>query len=67
MPQTLTIVGAGVIGLEYATMFSTFGVRVTVVEKRSKVLNFVDAEIIDVLVPQIRQNRVTFCLGEEVK
>jgi len=67
MPQSLAIVGAGVIGLEYATMFSTLGVRVTVIDKRSKVLDFIDAEIIDALVYQMRQNRVTFRLGEEVK
>jgi NAD(P) transhydrogenase len=67
MPQTLAIVGAGVIGLEYATMFSTLGVRVTVIDKRPKVLDFIDAEIMDALVYQMRQNRVTFRLGEEVK
>jgi NAD(P) transhydrogenase len=67
MPQTLAIVGAGVIGLEYATMFSTLGVRVTVIDKRPKVLDFIDAEIMDALVYQLRQNRVTFRLGEEVK
>jgi NAD(P) transhydrogenase len=67
MPQSLAIVGAGVIGLEYATMFSTLGVRVTVIDKRPRVLDFVDAEIIDALVYQMRQNRVTFRLGEEVK
>ena len=50
MPQTLAIVGAGVIGLEFATMFSTLGVRVTVIDKRPKVLDFVDSEIIDALV-----------------
>ena len=67
VPQTLAIVGAGVIGLENATMFSTLGVRVTVIDRRSKVLDFVDAEIIDALIYQMRQNRVTFRLGEEVK
>jgi NAD(P) transhydrogenase len=67
MPKTLAIVGAGVIGLEYATMFSTLGVRVTVIDKRAKVLDFVDSEIIDALVYQMRQNRVTFRLSEEVK
>jgi len=48
-------------------MFSTLGVRVTVIDKRSKVHNFVDAEIIDSLVYQMRQNRRTFRLGEEAK
>jgi len=67
MQQSLAIVGAGVVGLEYATMFFTLGVRVTVIDKRSKILDFVDSEIIDALVYQMRQNRVTFRLGEEVK
>lgn len=67
MPQSLAIVGAGVIGLEYATMFSTLGVRVTVIDKRSNVLDFIDAEITDALVYQMRQNRVTFRLGEDVQ
>ncbi|MDH3738083.1 MAG: FAD-dependent oxidoreductase, partial [Alphaproteobacteria bacterium] len=67
MPQSLAIVGAGVIGLEYATMFSTLGVRVTVIDKRANVLDFIDSEITDALVYQMRQNRVTFRLGEEVK
>jgi NAD(P) transhydrogenase len=66
MPQSLAIVGAGVIGLEYATMFSTLGVRVTVIDKRPNVLDFIDAEITDALVYQMRQNRVTFRLGEDV-
>ena len=48
-------------------MFSTLGVRVTVIDKRSKVHNFVDAEIIDSLVYQMRQNRRTVRLGEEAK
>lgn len=66
MPQSLAIIGAGVIGLEYATMFSTLGVRVTVIDKRPNVLDFIDAEVTDALVYQMRQNRVTFRLGEDV-
>ena len=48
-------------------MFSTLGVRVTVIDKRSKVHDFVDAEIIDSLVYQMRQIRRTVRLGEEAK
>jgi NAD(P) transhydrogenase len=66
IPKTLTVVGAGVIGLEYATIFSALGVRVTVVDKRERLLSFVDAEITDALTYQMRQNRVTLRLGEEV-
>lgn len=67
LPRTLAVVGAGVIGLEYATIFSTLGVRVTLIDKRPRLLDFVDAEIIDALVYQMRQNRVMLRLGEEVE
>jgi NAD(P) transhydrogenase len=67
MPKSLSVIGAGVIGLEYATIFATLGVRVTVIDKRSQMLDFVDSEIMDTLIYQMRQNRVTLRLGEEVK
>jgi NAD(P) transhydrogenase len=67
LPKSLCVIGAGVIGAEYATIFATLGVRVTVVDKRDRLLDFVDHEITDALVYQMRQNRVTFRLGEEVE
>jgi NAD(P) transhydrogenase len=66
LPKSLTVVGAGVIGIEYATIFATLGVRVTVVDKRNRLLPFVDEEIIDTLTHLMRQERVTMRLGEEV-
>ncbi|MEQ8228502.1 MAG: Si-specific NAD(P)(+) transhydrogenase [Rhodospirillales bacterium] len=66
LPKSLTVIGAGVIGIEYATIFATLGVRVTVIDKRLRVLPFVDEEIIDTLVHLMRQERVTLRLGEEV-
>lgn len=66
IPRTLIVVGGGVIGLEYASIFAALGVKVTVVDKRQKLLSFVDAEIIDTLIYHLRQRRVTFRLGEEV-
>ncbi|HEU4400881.1 MAG TPA: Si-specific NAD(P)(+) transhydrogenase [Candidatus Polarisedimenticolia bacterium] len=66
LPRTLTVVGAGVIGLEYASMFSALGVRVTLVDKRPRLLEFVDAEIIESLSYQMRNMKCTFRLGEEV-
>lgn len=66
LPKSLTVVGAGVIGIEYATIFATLGVRVTVVDKRTRLLPFVDEEIIDTLVHLMRQERVTMRLGEGV-
>jgi NAD(P) transhydrogenase len=67
LPRTLAVVGAGVIGLEYASMFAALGVRVTLIDKRNRLLPFVDGEIVDALVYHLRQNRVTLRLGEEVK
>jgi NAD(P) transhydrogenase len=66
LPRSLTVVGAGVIGLEYASMFAALGVRVTLIDKRDRLLPFVDHEITDTLVYHLRQNRVTLRLGEEV-
>lgn len=66
LPKSLTVIGAGVIGIEYATIFATLGVRVTVIDKRLRILPFVDEEIIDTLVHLMRQERVTLRLGEEV-
>jgi NAD(P) transhydrogenase len=66
LPRTLTVIGAGVIGIEYATIFATLGVRVTLVDKRDRLLPFIDREITDNLAYQMHQNRVTLRLGEEV-
>ena len=67
MPKSLAIIGAGVIGLEYATIFATLGVRVTLIDKRDRLLDFVDGEITDTLAYLMRQNRVALRLGEGVE
>ena len=67
LPHTLAVIGAGVIGIEYATIFSALGVRVTLVDKRDRLLPFIDREITDSLAYHMHQNRVTMRLGEEVK
>ena len=66
LPRTLTVVGAGVIGCEYASIFATLGVRVTLVDQRDRLLPFVDAEIADALSYHLRESRVTLRLGETV-
>jgi NAD(P) transhydrogenase len=66
LPRTLTVVGAGVVGCEYASMFAALGVRVTLIDKRPRLLPFVDAEMVDALAYHLRENRVTLRLGEEV-
>lgn len=67
LPKTLTVVGGGVIGCEYACMFATLGVRVTMVEMHERLLTFIDHEIVDALIYHMRQQRVTLRLGEKVK
>jgi len=66
IPKTLTVVGAGVIGCEYASMFATLGTRVTLVDARPELLPFVDREIADELAHHLRSQWVTLWLGEEV-
>ncbi len=66
LPRTLTVVGAGVIGCEYASMFAALGVRVTLIDMRERLLPFVDHEIGDSLAHHLRENRVTLRMCEEV-
>jgi NAD(P) transhydrogenase len=66
LPSSIVIIGAGVIGCEYASIFATLGVRVTLIDKRKRLLPFIDYELVDTLVHHMRQNRLTLRLGEEV-
>src|SRR6266511_2215257 len=66
LPRTLAVVGAGVIGLEYASIFAALGVRVTIIDKSRRLLPFVDAEVIDSLTYHFNQQRAIMRLGEEV-
>ena len=67
VPRSLIVVGGGVIGMEYACMFATLGVAVTVVDGRSRLLDFLDTEIVEALIYQMRSGGVTFRLGEVVE
>jgi NAD(P) transhydrogenase len=66
IPQSMVVVGAGVIGIEYASMFAALGTRVTVVERRMSMLDFCDHEVVDALKYQLRDLAVTFRFGETV-
>jgi NAD(P) transhydrogenase len=66
IPKTLIVVGGGVIGVEYASMFATLGVRVTLIEKQARLLEFADSEIVEALCYHLRDMRVTLRLNEEV-
>ena len=67
LPKTMIIVGGGVIGVEYTCMFAALGVRVTLIEKRPKLLEFADQEIVEALSYHLRDSRVTMRLNEEVE
>jgi NAD(P) transhydrogenase len=66
IPDALLVVGAGVIGIEYASMFAALGSRVTIVEARPRLLDFCDAEIVEALQYHLRDLNVVFRLSEEV-
>jgi NAD(P) transhydrogenase len=66
LPKSLIVVGGGVVGVEYTCMFAVLGVRVTLIEKRNRLLEFADQEIIEALSYHLRDSRVTMRLGEEV-
>ncbi len=67
VPRTLIVVGGGVIGVEYTCMFATLGVRVTLIERRPRLLEFADQEIVEALSYHLRDHRVTMRLNEEVQ
>jgi NAD(P) transhydrogenase len=66
VPRELIVVGAGIIGIEYASMFATLGTKVTLLDLRPTLLEFVDHEIIESLCYQLRQLGTVFRLGEKV-
>ncbi|UYN99394.1 MAG: Si-specific NAD(P)(+) transhydrogenase [Devosia sp.] len=67
VPRSLTVVGAGVIGIEYATIFSALDVPVTIIEPRDNFLDFIDREIIEEFTHDLRQRGVTIRLGSKVE
>ncbi len=67
LPRRFAVVGAGVIGIEYASMFAALGIDVTVIDKRERPLEFLDRELIDELLHQMRNAGVTLRLGEAVE
>ena len=67
VPRSLTVVGAGVIGIEYATIFSALDVAVTLIEPRETLLEFMDREIVEHLVFLMRERGMVLRLGSEVR
>src|SRR5262249_52117917 len=66
LPRSMVVVGAGVIGIEYASMFAALGVQVTVIDQRPRPLEFLDQEIVDELIHQLRKSDVVFRCGDAV-
>jgi len=66
LPREVIVVGAGVVGLEYASFMAAIGVEVTLIDQRSTILDFVDREIVEALAYHLRQMGTTFRLGEKV-
>src|SRR3954468_9393049 len=66
VPSSMVVVGAGVIGIEYASMFAALGTKVTVVERRERMLDFCDLEIVEALKYHLRDLAVTFRFRETV-
>lgn len=66
LPRTMTVVGGGVVGMEYASIFAALGVEVTIVDGRKRLLEFLDGEIVDSLIYRMRDMDCVFRLGEQV-
>jgi len=66
IPRSMIVIGGGVIGIEYAIMFATLGVQVTVIDGRERLLDFCDREIVDTLLNHARSLDLVLRLGEEV-
>jgi len=66
LPREIIVVGAGVVGLEYASFMAAVGVEVTLIDQRPTILDFVDREIVDALSYHLRQMGMTFRFGEKV-
>jgi NAD(P) transhydrogenase len=66
IPRTMTVVGAGIVGVEYATIFQTMGVNVTLIDGRERPLSFLDDEIEEALSFQMRDNGIVLRFGERV-
>ena len=67
LPKSIIVVGAGVIGVEYATIFNTLDVHVTIVEPRDTMLDFIDNELIDDFKHQLRDRGMQLCFGKKVE
>lgn len=66
LPRSLSIVGGGVIGCEYGSMFAALGIKVTILEQRESILGFVDKELVDSLAYKLREQKVHIITNDKV-
>ena len=66
LPRSMTVIGAGVIGVEYASIFSAMDVQVNLIDGRDQLLGFMDKELTDHLIHQLRDHGMTIRMGEQV-
>lgn len=67
LPRSMTVIGAGVIGVEYASIFSALDVEVNLIDGRETLLGFMDRELTDNLLHQFREQGMVVRLGEQVE
>ncbi|MEM9571392.1 MAG: Si-specific NAD(P)(+) transhydrogenase [Pseudomonadota bacterium] len=67
LPRSLTVIGAGVIGMEYATIFSALDISVTVIEPRAHILSFIDDELIAEFTHELRDRGMKLLLGSRAE
>ncbi|QLF70311.1 Si-specific NAD(P)(+) transhydrogenase [Peteryoungia desertarenae] len=67
LPRSMIVIGAGVIGIEYATIFSALDTQVTVVEPRDSMLDFIDKEIVEDFTYQLRDRNMKLIFGQTVE
>jgi len=67
LPRSLAVIGAGVIGVEYATIFQALDVRVTLVEPRDSMLDFIDRELVQDFTYQLRDAGMALRFGNKVE
>ncbi len=67
IPQSLAVIGAGVVGTEYASMFAALGTRVELIDRRNRLLPFVDDQIIDTLAEHLHDHNCIVHRGDTVE
>lgn len=65
LPRSMVVIGAGVIGIEYATIFSALDTAVTVIDPKSTMLDFIDKEIVEDFTYQLRDRNMKLLLGQK--